>query len=1070
VDALRWDLNLAGQLSNPQATHVLDVWYTAEAITVVVEYLTGLSLGEALRRAAETHESVPQDLILMAALETARALEAAHDPQSPGGVVVHGDIRPENVLLGFEGSIKLTGFGFASFLPAASPDGGFCVWDGWCYQPPERFGLPDLDPRSDIFSLGVLMLEALSGAHPWGTQDPDLIRELLKTRSSPIPDEGVSLPADIAQVVGRACAIDPSARYQSVSELVEEIHGLLYARGRTGTSSALIRQYTGQFLDEDPDFDIDEEDPTVTSLQEPSGRSRFMEMSQQIPSYSPKIKTPEHPFVGRTDVLRIISQGLVGSSKGEGKAILLVATPGMGRTRLLTEVALRLSTSEHRRAWLHIKARPAERAIRFSSVLRLLAAPVGLKSDCDLLEVGKRADRLKALGLDDQMIETVQTVAGLGVPDDPARTTGLMSRALITCVSSVAHEQITIVAWDDLQWTDDGSLTCLGELVAELPVMPVMTLLTATTDFRPPWPTGVVLSVMLEPLSRDECEDLILELVPDAARVEPSLLQALMDHTGGNPLHLEETVNLLREERRLTIRSLFLERVGDHAAPMPRLEDSIRDRLEQMAPQVFTVALAAALAGSALREDVLIAATELPPHRVQQAIEALIAEHQLLIRGSAGLGFVHERQRRAVLSAVPAQAMEGLLERVAKAILDCTSAADGLDEVAASLLIRAGDPATAAEILFDTAEAQEEMGDSDGALQRFQWGLELARSDGTLGESFELHLCLGVGRTAFRALRFDVAETALMEAIDLANRSSDWVPQAEAEILLLQLFARQGRLQEAMERAKDAIPLAESTGDPLLLAQAYGAIGEAHQQWGQYGPDLRYIEAAVSFASESEDNALLGRFLQLAVIHAAGVGESEQTQLLLEQARPLAEANRDPWLQGELLKAEVLLNTFTGDIKSAIRKSLEGIELAHRHGLHELEVVMLHNVGDGNLRLERPREALYYFSESLRRSRAARYDRLTEANEMHIGYIEAVHLNQSGGIDRISNALKGAEQQGRIWNLHQGHLLLGRALHAQGRDDASKHLDEALDYAQQSGVRFFIDEAARWVEKAAAQG
>lgn len=1063
VAALRRDLNLAGQLSTALVTNVIDVWYAEEAITVVVEQLGGLHLGEATRRAVLNGLLLPTDVVLSAALEVTRALEAAHDPQSFGGVVVHGDIRPENVLLSSEGAIKLTGFGFASFLPTAAPDGWFCVWDGCCYQPPERYAGAGLDPRADIFSLGLVLFEALTGLRPYGTDEPARLRERLAAGADPIPKDGVELPDDIDRVVRRACQPRPEDRFGSASELAEAIHGLLFARRRTGTSAGAVRQYLGAVLEDHELFDDDEEEPTVTSLEDPEARERLLRQIHEPPAYPPRVEAPEHPLIGRTDVLRTISQGLAGSTRGSGMAVMLVAEPGMGRTRLLTEVAMRLAASDQRRAWLHVEARPAERAVRFAGVLRLLAAPVGLSRDCELVQVGERAERLKTFGLDDGMIETIRGAAGLGEPPDPARATGLLSRALITCISSVAHEQTTIVAWDDLQWTDDGSLICLGELMAELPVMPVMALLTATTDFRPSWPPGVIYPVQLEHLSRDETEDLILELIPDATRVEPRLLEAVREHTGSIPLLVIETIGLLQEGGRLTVNELYLEHTGDLAAPLPRPEDAMGARLSRMDPQVRTVALAAALAGPALREDVLAAATELAPERIAEALDRLIDESRLLRREGQGLGFVHERQRRAVLEAAPAELLEGLREPVARAVLDCTVPTDGLDEIAANLLIDAGDLATAAEILFDTAEAQEEIGDFEGAVQRYGRGLELARAAGVLGESFELQLCLGVGRAAFQALRFEPAERALIEASSLADRCQDWAAGAEAEVLLLRLYARQGRLQDTMERAKDAIPLAESTGEPLLLAQAYGAIGEAYQQWGRYGPDLRYIEAAIAFAREAGDNAQLGRFLQLAVTHAAGVGEADEPRMLLDQARPLANEDQDPGLIGQLLKAETLLSTFSGDFRTAVERSLEGVELAHRHGLHELEVVMLHNAGDGHLRLDRPREALYYFSESLRRSRAARYDRLTEMNEMYVGYIEAAHLNQLEGLERIHHALERARGLGRIWNLYQGHLLLGRALIAQGSDEAIEHLQQALSYAQQSGVKFFIDEASGWL-------
>ena len=80
-------------------------------------------------------------------------------------------------------------------------------------------------------------------------------------------------------------------------------------------------------------------------------------------------------------------------------------------------------------------------------------------------------------------------------------------------------------------------------------------------------------------------------------------------------------------------------------------------------------------------------------------------------------------------------------------------------------------------------------------------------------------------------------------------------------------------------------------------------------------------------------------------MHAAGVGETEQTRALIDRARPIALASNDPLLTCQLMKAEAVLQTFRRDFHAALRTSLEAAELAHRHGLLELEIITLHNAG-----------------------------------------------------------------------------------------------------------------------------
>jgi len=660
-------------------------------------------------------------------------------------------------------------------------------------------------------------------------------------------------------------------------------------------------------------------------------------------------------------------------------------------------------------------------------------------------------------------VKLITDIAGKEQTPAPARAARILGRAVTTCVSSLAEEQTTIVVWDDLQWTDDGSIACLGELIKQLPVLSVMALLTASTGFRPPWPPGAIYPVPLDPLSSEEFEELVLELGPEAEMVDPALLDALQIHTLNSPQTIEETMHLLSETGRLWVDTFYLKLGGDPSDPLPRFEDGLREKIAKLDERTRADLFVSALAGPAMREDVVAAATEQDVADVRAAFATLTTESEILREGTYGYAFVDERMRRGVLEVAPAATLASLREPTARAILERTEAMDGLDEVAAGLLIETGDQAAAANILFEAAELQESLGDLEGALQKYQWGLELIRFVEGVGNEFRSQLQLGLGRSAFHALRFDVAEHSLLEATALAEKIGEHHIAAEAEIFLLQLLAQQGRLQEAMERAKDAIPLAECTGNPVFLAYAYGAIGEAYQHYGQYGPDLRYIEAAVSFANESGDLNCLGRFLALALTHAVNVGEEEQTGLLMSQTRPVVEESGSPQLRGQLLRAEIFLSTYLGEYSDAVEKSLKGIELAHRNGLNDLEVEMLHSAGDGYLRLERSREALFYFSESLRRSRSAHFDRLTELNEMYVGFIEGTHLNQPDGVERVRRALEQAGRGERIWNIYQGHHLLGRALHAQSDDSSEYHFEEALRFAEKTGVKLFIAEATSWL-------
>jgi tetratricopeptide (TPR) repeat protein len=645
-----------------------------------------------------------------------------------------------------------------------------------------------------------------------------------------------------------------------------------------------------------------------------------------------------------------------------------------------------------------------------------------------------------------------------------------MSHALIRCVSSLSWEQPTVVAWDDLQWTDTASLRCLEQLLDQIALMPVVVLLTAPRSFEISWAVAPPMKLTLGPLSPAECRQLVLARVPGTRQVDEDLLQLLVEHTGGNPLLIEEILELLRHGEEIELAAGRL-RYRGAAADLPDFEGVVRARLQALPPEHHEILIAAALAGPALGEEVISAATGVPPATTREILETLTEEHALLHESDAGdRAFPHERLRLAVIEAAEPSTLPGLTKRLAKAIIETqdeltTSTADHV----AGLFDRSGDPVAAADLLEEAASRQQLLGDMHGAAERYNRALSLSMEYGSAGPKRELALRMRVGRAALKGLQLRLGREALDEAVALADGLEDRSAGAEARLLLSRLLSRQGRLDEAMDWAQQAVPLAKQSGDRGTLAQVYGAIAEAYQQRGLFGPDLKFVTAAIATATEAGDTLKVGEYLQLAVMHAGAVGRFDDTWGDLQRARTVADETDDPALACQLLRLEATLHLMMGDFEASLQTNLKGIARAREHGLAEAEIVMLHNAGDNHLHLDRMREALYCFSESLRRSKAIHFDRLSEANEMYIGFLEAAYLGAATGFDRLRRAIENEERAGRLWNLNQGHQLLGRAMMAHGdHESALAHLKEALRLAERTGVRYFIDEANDWLQRAGA--
>ena len=200
-------------LSHPHVVSIVDKGQTENTYYLVMEFVDGPSLRE-LIRAPEM--DVPGALRRM--LEICRAIEYAH-----GRGVIHRDLKPENILLDQQagGIAKVTDFGLASFLDDSSPSARFALTSTHVsmgtlsYMAPEqRVDAKSADTRADIFSLGVILYEWLTGEVPLGTFDP------LSQRKQ-------GLDPRLDAIVTRCLKPDPEDRYPSVAALIKDLELLV---------------------------------------------------------------------------------------------------------------------------------------------------------------------------------------------------------------------------------------------------------------------------------------------------------------------------------------------------------------------------------------------------------------------------------------------------------------------------------------------------------------------------------------------------------------------------------------------------------------------------------------------------------------------------------------------------------------------------------------------------------------------------------------------------------------------------------------------------------------------------
>ncbi len=211
------EARVVGQLSHPSIITLHDMGFDEATQTpyLVMEFLDGQPLDRILEKG-----SIPFSKACAWAAEVACALGAAHRKG-----VIHGDVKPANMLITDDGRVKLMDFGMARL---ASRDTGATPLLGtpayWC--PEQIMGKPQ-DARSDLFSLGVVLYEMVTGKRPF---DADSLQGICSRvlSSTPLPPShsNPSVPTGFDAIVARCLAKDPAARYAPAEALAEELFPL----------------------------------------------------------------------------------------------------------------------------------------------------------------------------------------------------------------------------------------------------------------------------------------------------------------------------------------------------------------------------------------------------------------------------------------------------------------------------------------------------------------------------------------------------------------------------------------------------------------------------------------------------------------------------------------------------------------------------------------------------------------------------------------------------------------------------------------------------------------------------
>jgi len=226
------EAKLAAQLSHPNIIHIYDLGKIGESYYIAMEYVEGRNLRNLLDAARKRERPMPHGLALLIAARLASALDYAHrkrdfDNRELG--LVHRDVSPQNVLISFDGDIKLCDFGIAKAVAKASHTQMGALKGKLQYMSPEQAWGRTVDARSDIFSLGSLLFEMMTGRRLFSGDSEISVLEAVRECDVEEPRSlEPSIPAGANDLVMKALAKEPDQRYESAGDFQNALEKLLY--------------------------------------------------------------------------------------------------------------------------------------------------------------------------------------------------------------------------------------------------------------------------------------------------------------------------------------------------------------------------------------------------------------------------------------------------------------------------------------------------------------------------------------------------------------------------------------------------------------------------------------------------------------------------------------------------------------------------------------------------------------------------------------------------------------------------------------------------------------------------
>jgi eukaryotic-like serine/threonine-protein kinase len=822
----------AARLNHPGIVSVYDAGEVQGVPYIVMELVEGPSV----------HEQRPESMaeIIEVARQVCAALEHAH-----ANGIIHRDLKPENVLLAPDGTAKLTDFGLARSAASRLTSEGSLVGTVFYLAPEQALGR-EVDSRSDLYSLGVMLYELVAGRLPFMADDPvAVISQHLLAPPVPPSTYNPELPPALEDLILRLMSKEPEHRPASAAEVRRAIEALgqgLAAGAPAGDSAVLAidRLARGRLV------------------------ARENEMAQA----------------------RALWQEAAG---GEGQVLLVSGEPGIGKTRFTRELSTYAEVTGGRVLSAECYAEGGPPYAPLAHII--LAALAGAPADDP------------GVGLPPLVLADLVTIApalaarfpGLppNPPLDPQAEQQRLFGSVLALVESLAAASPLLWVIDDAHWSDSASLLLLRHIARrgrrlrlmlalnyrEVGLDEAHALRDVLTDLNR---ERLATRIKLARFEREQARELLEQLFRE--NITDDFLDSIYRETEGNPFYVEEVCKALIEEGRLQRQGGRWVRAPSDEWLVPQsVRLAIQGRVSKLPAEAQDVLRVAAILGREFDFETLQRASEQSEDALVDALET--AERAQLIgevrrAGRETYAFAH-----ALIPATMREGVSGVrrhrLHRRAAAAVEAVRPDDF--EVLAYHYAEAGDEAQARANYVRAAERSARLYANEDAIRLYTEALAMCEED----EAASFDLLMARARVYDLLGRRSEQRADIDAMLATAERLHDDARRCDALLVLadyMQVTAWLG----AEEPAQQAAALARQLHDPVREGHALRRLGMAAWARHDHVASRQQLETAVARFREAGMPAETAACLHTLSLAVRDLGDYQAALAIAEEAMALS--------------------------------------------------------------------------------------------------------------------------------------------------------------------------------------